>query len=61
MAQQFVICAVRKSPEPEILEVTVPHWAVTREIRRLQFKGWETVFTLRTVFVPNREHDRERA
>jgi hypothetical protein len=49
MSLHHVICAVRQRPEPEIVEMTVPVGAVASWKRRLTLKGFETVFTIRTL------------
>lgn len=49
MALLHHICAVRTSPEPEILETEVPAWELKEAVARLQRRGFETVFTVRTL------------
>lgn len=58
MPTQYHLCGVRSRPEPEIVEVTVPHWAYLRAKRRLEAEGFETVFTVRIFY--EREKGRRR-
>ncbi len=42
------LCAVRTNPEHEIREVEIPVAQVKAETAKLQRKGFETIFVLRT-------------